>query len=760
MKKQLITLSLAVFTLAGQAFAQQPNTQISGKLDGLPKDEWIYLSGLTNRQKDSVQQTDKGFKFELNIPEGEGDFYILQVGKRDASGQMNGAFLYLEKGKLTINSKTAQIKEAKFAGGKLADYYNQFQNRPKATGLDALYKQYEEAQASKKTDKLTELRTAIDAKNAEQKELDRVFVLKHKKSPGIAYPMFFSLRDRNNLASVDELLQQVSPQAKNNIPVKNIEHSIKTEKLTGIGRTALPFAQADTSGKLISLSDFKGKYVLIDFWASWCVPCRVENPHVVTAYQQFKNKNFTVLGISFDNPGQHSRWMEAIHADNLQWTQVSDLKGWKNEVGVLYDIKSIPSNLLLDPNGTIIAKNLRGDKLQEKLEELLGTPQLDKNTFVLTGKVANTGQARAFHIQYEGADGKTVKDSVRIFNGVFSYIGKIASPVEVRAYYTKDKEGAPQSFDSYLSFYVEPGIISLTGDTGQPKAFNITGSKVQDENVLFNSLTAEELNLLKPISEEYNKKSMAYGKLKKEGADEAVLNAKLEECEQLRADMAPYYKAMQEKNLAYMRKHPNSIITANRLRGYFSSLSLEELQGFYGKMNDEIRNSAAGQELKNEIKNLQGGSPGGIAADFSGPDINGKLLKLSDYRGQYVLIDFWASWCVPCRKGNPHLLQLYSKYKKKGFEIIGVSDDDSNHAAWHKAVEQDKIGVWKHVLRGLKKMENGRYDKSEDKSEAYGIHTLPSKILVGPDGVIIGRYASGAGTDADLDAKLKEVFKF
>ena len=124
------------------------------------------------------------------------------------------------------------------------------------------------------------------------------------------------------------------------------------------------------------------------------------------------------------------------------------------------------------------------------------------------------------------------------------------------------------------------------------------------------------------------------------------------------------------------------------------------------------------------------------------------------------MIDFWASWCVPCRKGNPHLLQLYSKYKKKGFEIIGVSDDDSNHAAWRKAVEQDKIGVWKHVLRGLKKMENGRYDKSEDKSEAYGIHTLPSKILVGPDGVIIGRYASGAGTDADLDAKLKDVFKF
>lgn len=93
-------------------------------------------------------------------------------------------------------------------------------------------------------------------------------------------------------------------------------------------------------------------------------------------------------------------------------------------------------------------------------------------------------------------------------------------------------------------------------------------------------------------------------------------------------------------------------------------------------MGEEVKNSAAGQELRKEISNPQGGSPGGIAADFAGLDIDGKSLKLSDYKGKYVLLDFWASWCVPCRKGNPHLLQLHSKYKNKGFEIIGVSDDD------------------------------------------------------------------------------------
>lgn len=129
------------------------------------------------------------------------------------------------------------------------------------------------------------------------------------------------------------------------------------------------FTMADTSGKAVSLSSFKGKYVLVDFWASWCKPCRYENPNVVAAYNQFKNKNFTILGVSLDE--NRDAWLKAIQTDGLTWTHVSDLKGWGNAAAALYGVRSIPYNVLLDPNGNIIAEDVRGKELFETLDRFL-----------------------------------------------------------------------------------------------------------------------------------------------------------------------------------------------------------------------------------------------------------------------------------------------------------------------------------------------------------------------------------------------------
>ena len=149
-----------------------------------------------------------------------------------------------------------------------------------------------------------------------------------------------------------------------------IQKTIDAKKITAVGKIAPDFEQPDTTGKMVKLSDFRGKYVLLDFWASWCVPCREENPNVVKAYQQYHDKGFTVLSVSLDQPGKKAAWLNAIHHDQLTWTQVSDLKFWNNEAAKLYGIQAIPQNFLLNKEGKIIAINIKGEELGKKLREL------------------------------------------------------------------------------------------------------------------------------------------------------------------------------------------------------------------------------------------------------------------------------------------------------------------------------------------------------------------------------------------------------
>jgi len=375
--------------------------------------------------------------------------------------------------------------------------------------------------------------------------------------------------------------------------------------------------------------------------------------------------------------------------------------------------------------------------------------------FVLQGKIKGQTQGM-LKLSYTAADGKIVQDSTDIQNGIFEFRGKVSEPV--MAYFAGAVKSRGIDDPNLSSFFIEPGRLSLEVTAGDFKNLKLKGSKTQDELTALELVKAPITKAFKPISEAYQQANEVYMQARKDKKPEAELDALKEKAAAIRDQFEPFNAQRNKIDLDFIKNNPDSYYAASMLRWKVSSLSLANSSKYYEALSPAIKQSSYGKEILKEIKALQGGSPGSVASIFTTQDINGQQLSLADFKGKkYVLLDFWASWCVPCRKGNPHLLSLYSKYKDKGLEILGVSDDDSAPDAWKKAVEKDEIGVWRHVLRGLKRTATG-YDKSADISEPYGIHTLPTKILIDKNGKIIGRYGGGGEGDAAMDQKLAEIF--
>ena len=225
--------------------------------------------------------------------------------------------------------------------------------------------------------------------------------------------------------------------------------------------------------------------------------------------------------------------------------------------------------------------------------------------------------------------------------------------------------------------------------------------------------------------------------------------------------MEPYRKTLIERQKEYMEKYPSTALTARLLSQQTSRMTLDEMKNAYDKLDAIAKETSSAKEIASEIAVLERVMPGNPAPEIAKNDlVTGKPFALSSLKGKVVLLDFWASWCVPCRKSNPHVKALYEKYRKKGFDVVYVADNDSRPEDALKAIDQDGIKKYHHVLRGLKvqKDANGKmtgYDKSEDVSEQYAIHFLPTKYLIDREGKIIGKV-----TDEELDVKLKEIFGF
>jgi len=378
MKKTIVGIALLA---PGVLFAQDKKGSSAGKpytIQGTvsqqqnPATVYLRMRKAGESFVDSAQIKDGKFTFTGSLQEpGLASLMLVQKGtEKPVSMSRDMLAVFLDKGVININT-TDSISKATVTGSKANDDYkklNDLLSDVNEKGA-ALQKQYRELAKNKDEEGIKKLEAQYDALDAEEKKIENEFLSKNTSSPISVFLLNQVAGYDLKPAEIAPLFKKLSKEAKNSPSGKELSKRLESARKTAIGEQALDFSQADADGKNISLSSFRGKYVLVDFWASWCGPCRAENPNVVKAYDKFKSKGFEILGVSLDE--KKDKWLAAVEADKLTWTHVSDLKGWKNAAADLYGVRAIPQNVLVDPKGKIVAKNLRGDELASKLEEIL-----------------------------------------------------------------------------------------------------------------------------------------------------------------------------------------------------------------------------------------------------------------------------------------------------------------------------------------------------------------------------------------------------
>lgn len=362
--------------------------QIKGLMNGIVKrPDKVYLY-LNNKLVDSATVKDSKYEFSCNVP------YITKaIIKETKNLSLDGKgsiVLIIKKGILYLSSSPL-LNNAKISGdGALISSEYQKATKPSTQLRDTLNALILSEEYSKNVMLRADVKIReADITQTEMKQLEN-FVLKNPKSAASGfivselyerkYPDTSGVKNLlKKISSIEQLIANdrikpvrkklgIAAEIKENERKAVIRRKQELEDRTAIGKPAIEFQIPDTAGNNISLSSFRGKYVLIDFWASWCHPCREENPNLKTAYEKYKSKGFNILGVSLDGVsfGSKASWMQAIKKDGLPWVQVSDLKG-SNDATVPYNVTAIPRNFLIDPDGKIIAKDLRGEELEKKL---------------------------------------------------------------------------------------------------------------------------------------------------------------------------------------------------------------------------------------------------------------------------------------------------------------------------------------------------------------------------------------------------------
>lgn len=369
----MFAIGLSLLAVACNSDSQgDPNTlakgklTIEGELKGMDSGYVEFLFPVADSSfTDSVEVKDGKFTFSTDIPE------PVNMLMRVSGTRGEELSFFADPGKMTIKGSRDSVYASVVTGGKTQVAYKAGEDSLRAImgGGEALYMQYMQAQS--KQDMAEMQRIENEFNNLQKRAIDfaKAHAIKNRSNVVAAYYSLMYMNEPGKEEELQKMYDTLSPAVQKSYFGGKLNEIVQAAAKTAVGQVAPEFSQNDPNGQPVNLSSFRGKYLLIDFWAAWCQPCRAENPNVVKAYNTYKDKGFEILGVSLDQ--DKDAWLKAVADDKLTWTQVSDLKYWNNDVAKLYGVRSIPASYLLDKEGKIVAKNLRGEELEAKLKELM-----------------------------------------------------------------------------------------------------------------------------------------------------------------------------------------------------------------------------------------------------------------------------------------------------------------------------------------------------------------------------------------------------